>query len=255
MLGIDNKPYIDCSEFLDLQTLIDLEIEICSGLALSNIKSGIYGPGIVNAEKYGNYLFMSKEIDNKPELHDEYRWKRMNQEQKRLFLKLYKNLYSPNNSVYLKDSIDYTSLQAYLKKGSSDYYKYCDNIIHFPRLKIWLENLVNEVFEEFGRTLFFIHEHDCELLIHRDGTQQRPHKNEFLWINPMGVKSFFIYDEINDKKHYVNCKAAFFNDLDMHGGERNDSMTWTLRIDGVFTNSFREKIGINHINMYSNNAL
>lgn len=254
MLGIDNKPFIDCSDFIDLQSLIDLEVEICTGIALSEIKSGIYGPGIVNAEKYGNFLFLSKMIDSDSKLKKDYRWEDMSQEQRRLFLKLYKKLYSPNNSVYLKDTENYTSLQAYLEKWNSTLYTYNNNIKYFPNLKKWLDNLIGNVFEEFGRTLFFIHEHDCELLTHRDGTKQRPHRNEFLWINPTGIKSFFIYNENTTERHYVTSKAVFFNDLDMHGGDKNDIMTWTLRIDGVFTEEFRKLLKIDHIQMYSNNA-
>ena len=77
-----------------------------------------------------------------------------------------------------------------------------------------------------------------------------PHKSEFIWINPMGLKKFYIYDEDKNIRHDVTSKAVFFNDLDMHGGEPNSQMTWTLRIDGVFTQQFKEKLGITHLKNY-----
>jgi hypothetical protein len=250
MNGIDNKPYIDCDNFLNISQLIDLELEICAGIALSKIQSGIYGPGIVNDSRYGNFLKFSEEINSDTTLKEKYKWDLMNQNQKNIFLKLYKNLYSPNNSVYLKSAPNYASLKQYLDKANHEVYTWDENIKNFPNLKIWLDSLIGTVFKNFGRTMFFLHEHDCELLIHRDGSQYRPHKNEFLWINPIGKKNFFIYDEHNDKKIYVNSKVAFFNDLDMHGGDPNPSMTWTLRIDGVFTDDFKKLLGIQDLSFY-----
>ncbi len=250
MQGIDGTPYIDCESFLDMTSLQELELEITSGIAMSKMQAGIYGPGIVESAKYGNFLFMKKEIESNPELVKKYRWDQMDTNQKRLFLKLYKNLYSPNNSVYLKEAKDMTNLQVYLDKANDTLYTWNDNIKHFPGLKSWLDELIGTVFTKFGRTLFFIHEHDCKLLTHRDGTQYRPHKTEFLWINPTGNKSFYIYDEATGQQHYVQSKAAFFNDLDMHGGDPTSSMTWSLRIDGVFTDEFRKKLGVENLVNY-----
>lgn len=250
MKGIDNKPYIDCAQYLEMDKLKDLNLEICSGIALSKMQAGIYGPGIVNAEKYGNFLFYQKEINEKPELVEAYRWNKMDQTQRRLFLKLYKGLYSPNNSVYLKEAKDYTNLQVYLDKANDTLYDWNGNVKHFPKLKEWLDSLIGTVFTHFGRTIFFIHEHDCELLTHRDGTKYREHNSEFLWLNPMGTKSFYVYNEDTGDQHYVSTSAAFFNDLDMHGGDPVSSMTWSLRIDGVFTEGFRKQIGVSHLPNY-----
>lgn len=250
MQGINNLPYINCDNFLDISEVIDMEIEICSGIALSKMQSGIYGPGIVNDARYGNFLKLSESINANEDLKKKYRWDLMDQNQKNIFLKLYKNLYSPNKSVYLKSATDYTSLKQYLDKANHEVYQWDENSKNFPNLKIWLENLIGKVFKSFGRTMFFIHDHDCELLIHRDGTQYRPHKNEFLWINPTGKKSFFIYNEDTGKKIYVDSKVAFFNDLDMHGGDSNSSMTWSLRIDGIFTEEFKCLLGIHELNHY-----
>lgn len=250
MQGIGGVPYIDVSPFLDIDGLAALNQEICSGIALSQMKAGIYGPGIVESEKYGNFLFMQKEIESNPDLVKDYRWDQMDNNQRRLFLKLYKNLYSPNNSVYLKEATDLTNLQVYLDKANDQLYTWNDNVKYFPKLKEWLDRLVGTVFTHFGRTLFFIHEHDCVLLTHRDGTKWRPHKTEFIWFNPTGKKSFFVYDEDKKERHYVDTRAAFFNDLDMHGGDSTPNMTWSLRIDGVFTDEFRKNLGLDNMQHY-----
>jgi hypothetical protein len=86
--------------------------------------------------------------------------------------------------------------------------------------------------------------------LHRDGIAQVPHKNEFIWINPTGIKKFYVYNEDTQERHDVNSPAIFFNDLDMHGGDTNECMTWSLRIDGVFTDEFKQKLGIDNLPTY-----
>jgi hypothetical protein len=66
----------------------------------------------------------------------------------------------------------------------------------------------------------------------------------------MMLKTFYVYNEDTKEKHIVDSPAAFFNDLDMHGGEVCQSMTWSLRIDGVFSEEFRKKLEIDNIKIY-----
>jgi hypothetical protein len=250
MKGIGGKPYIDCQEHIDLQTLKDMNMEICMGIAASDIKAGVYGPGVVESERYGNFMMMKSKLSRDPAA-DEYGWNRMTHNQQNTFAKLYFHLYNPSTVVYLREpakGID--PLVAYRKKAFTDGWDWTNNVKNFPKLKTWLDSLIGTVFQEYGRILFFLHEHDCKLLTHRDGIASMPHRNEFLWINPTGIKKFFVYDETKDQRHDVNSPVAFFNDLDMHGGDTNECMTWTLRIDGVFTEEFRKRVNIDHLTTY-----
>lgn len=251
MKGINGKPYIDCSPYLDVNSLNLMNLEICSGIALSSPKAGVYGPNIKDSQKYGNLLMLKSKIKGQPhELN--YKWHMMTHDQQNIFAKLFLKLYNPSSVVYLrepKQGID--GIHAYMNKADKAFFDWTPNIIHFPTLRKWLDSLIGPVFESYGRILFFIHEHDCKLLIHRDGVAYAPHKNEFLWINPKASKkNFFIWDEDADVKHYVNTTAAFFNDLDMHGGDPSEYASWSLRIDGKFTDSFKQKLGIDHIEKY-----
>ena len=45
MKGIGGRPYIDCQQHIDIQTLKDMNMEICMGIAASDNKAGVYGPG------------------------------------------------------------------------------------------------------------------------------------------------------------------------------------------------------------------
>lgn len=250
MNGIGGKPFIDCEQFLDIKTLEDLNLSICTGIAVSDIKAGVYGPGVENTERYGNFMKMKNQmLSDQTEIGQ--RWKRMTHNQQNIFAKLYFHLYNPSTVCYLREPVKGADpILAYMKKGSEDSYEWTNNIKNFPELKTWLDSLIGTVFEQYGRILFFIHEHDCGLLLHKDGMKYVPHKSEFLWINPTGLKKFYIYDEHAGIKHDVHPKAVFFNDLDMHGGEPTSQMTWSLRIDGVYTQKFREKLGIDHLTHY-----
>jgi hypothetical protein len=247
MNGINGNPFIDCQNHLDIKTLKSLNLEICTGIALSETKAGVYGPGVQNSDVYGNFL----NIKNKLKKSKDVNLNTLTHNQQNTFAKLYFNLYNPSTTLYLREvkkTVD--PITAYKCKSYDQFFEWNDNIKNFPNLKLWLDNLLGPVFEQYGRILFFIHEHDCKLLLHRDGYRYTPHQNEFLWLNPMEIKKFYVYDEKSQTKKYVNSPAAFFNDLDMHGGESADSMTWSLRIDGIFSNDFKELLGIQHIETY-----
>jgi hypothetical protein len=247
MKGIAGKPFLDCRNFLDIEGLKNLNLEICSGIALSDVKAGVYGPGVDNADVYGNFLALKSKLSSS----GQYGWNSMTHNQQNTFAKLYLKLYNPSTTVYLREpQKGLEPILAYRKKSYKDFYNWNQNIDNFPGLKIWLDDLIGPVFEQYGRIIFFVHEHDCKLLLHRDGPGYFPHHNEFIWLNPMMLKTFYVYNEDTKEKHIVDSPAAFFNDLDMHGGEVCQSMTWSLRVDGVFSEEFRKKLEIDNIKIY-----
>jgi hypothetical protein len=249
MRGIGNKPFVDCQEHIDMQALKDMNLEICLGIAKSDIKAGVYGPGVQESERYGNFMLMKSKLAR--ENDEEIGWNKMNHNQQNIFAKMYFHLYNPSTTVYLREpKKTFDPIVAYRRKAYDEPFEWTNNVKHFPTLKPWLDNLIGTVFKEYGRIIFFLHEHDCKLPLHRDGLIQYDHKNEFLWLNPTGIKKFYVYDEATQERHDVNSPAIFFNDLDMHGGDTNECMTWSLRIDGMFTDEFRQRIGISELKNY-----
>jgi hypothetical protein len=249
MKGILDKPFLDCQEFIKVDELESLNLEICAGIALSNSKAGVYGPGIVESDKFGNFMLLKNKLSKSPEFKD--MWNKMTHNQQNTFAKLYFKLYNPSTVVYLREAKkDVNPIQAYQHKSESNFFEWTDNMSKFPNLKTWLDELIGTVFEQYGRIIFFMHEHDCKLLTHRDGLVYTPHNSEFIWINPMQTKALFVYDEVNDVKHYINTPVAFFNDLDMHGGDSTSAMTWSLRIDGIFTKNFKNKLNLQDVKFY-----
>jgi hypothetical protein len=127
---------------------------------------------------------------------------------------------------------------------------------HFPNVVLWVESLVGTVFEEIGRVIFFHCEADGIPFEHRDLDAKngmnvvKPHRNEFIHIRPNTKKAFYLWDPATKNKTYLNTRAAWWNDTDWHGGERIMEQSYGLRIDGKFTNQFRKKLGIAHIDSY-----
>ena len=60
----------------------------------------------------------------------------------------------------------------------------------------------------------------------------------------------YLWDSDKKNKVYVNSRAAWWNDQDWHGGERIIEQSYGLRIDGKFTENFRQLINVNHLQFY-----
>jgi hypothetical protein len=244
MKGIDNKPFINCHPFVDISYLENNYKEICLQIAKSHIQQGVYGPGILKEDEYGSYIkFMRKYLKEDPELVSG-----LGRDQQNIFFKLYEGMFSASTVSYIRNFKDPASLKSYLRKSTADGTVWTANKEFFPDLINWIYSELP--FNEIGRILFFIHEHHCEIPIHRDGTEYHTHNNEFLWINPRSTKKFFIYNEETSEKNYVTTPVAFFNDLDLHGGDPINSMSWSLRVDGKFTDEFRKQLKIDHLTTY-----
>lgn len=128
---------------------------------------------------------------------------------------------------------------------------------HFPNTVKWVENLITDgIFENIGRVIFFVVEADGIPFEHRDLDASNglnvitPHRNEFIHIRPNTKKAFYLWDPEEKNKVYLNTRAAWWNDQDWHGGERIIEQSYGLRIDGKFTEEFRKKLGIDHLDTY-----
>lgn len=247
MYGINGKPYISLDEHIDVEGFTSLHDKMCYGIALSYWDQGNYGPGVYERDKVNDLFWLEADLFNKrhPDWQKVAGMRFFDINQKRKYLKLKYGVYNPSHTVYLKkpQGRDYHSI------AKADANPWTDNATHFPELTKWIKE---QPFESIGRVIFFIHEHDCDLVKHSDlkyskepsqrYTADQPHETEFIWIRPTMDKSFFVYNEATDEKIYVKGHSAWFNSYDVHGGDREPVMTFSLRIDGVFTDNFRKKL-------------
>lgn len=128
---------------------------------------------------------------------------------------------------------------------------------YFPNTVKWVESMIGPIFENIGRVIFFHREADGVAFEHRDldgtkGIQEgyTPHRNEFIHIRPNLKAPFYLWDPKTQTRTYINTRAAWWNDQDWHGGDRLMQQSYGLRIDGKFSESFREKLGVSHLESY-----
>jgi hypothetical protein len=266
IIGINNVPYYDVEQYLDMEAFEKMQPEILQGFSLSRncAKEGTWmTPGFTFEQM--SYIphwkpiyqamqeFMSMPatdpikaagLELMPKDFKDFK-------QRNLFtryIKMAMGAYDPYIYYYLWEEGSWDDRTAPRKLTPEAEY--------FPTVVKWVESLVGTVFKDIGRVIFFHCEADGIPFEHRDldakngMNQSFPHRNEFIHIRPNTKKAFYIWDPEKKNKVYLNTRAAWWNDQDWHGGERIMEQSYSLRIDGKFTEEFRKKLGIDHIETY-----
>lgn len=264
--GINGNAYYDMSHYIDMAAFDQMQPEILSGFAVARqfAKEGTWmAPGFTFEQmsyrlhwkpiyaamqefmalpdtdpvKQAGLLLMPKDFKNFQERNTFTR-----------YLKMAMGAYDPYIYYYLWEEGSWDDRTAPRKLTQE--------AAHFPSVVKWVESLVGTVFEDIGRVIFFHCEADGIPFEHRDLDAKngvnvvKPHRNEFIHIRPNTKKAFYLWDPESKDKTYLNTRAAWWNDVDWHGGERIMEQSYSLRIDGKFTPEFRKKLGIDHLELY-----
>ena len=264
--GINGKPYYDLAQYLDLSEFDRMQPEILTGFALARefAKEGTWmAPGFtfddMSYQPYWKPIYKAAEEfaalpDGDPVKEAGLKLMPLdfkNFQQRNIFtryLKMAMGAYDPYIYYFLWEDgswDDRTAPRTLTPEAE-----------HFPNVVKWVESLVGTVFEDIGRVIFFHCEADGIPFEHRDLDAKngvnvvKPHRNEFIHIRPNTKKAMYLWDPESKDKTYLNTRAAWWNDVDWHGGERIMEQSYSLRIDGKFTKEFRKKLGIDHIESY-----
>ena len=267
--GINRLPYLDLSEYLDMTEFDKLQPEIIRGFAEARefAKEGTWmKPGFDQCK--GSYVWNWKPIYKAME---EFHALPDADPIKKTGLELYKDFknYRQRNKFtrYLKMAMGAYDPYIYYflwEEGSWDdrtaSRKLTEEAEYFPNVVKWVENMItNNIFSHIGRVIFFHCEADGVPFEHRDLDAKNgiiddqgytPHRNEFIHVRPNTKKAFYLWDPEKQNKIYLNTQAAWWNDQDWHGGEQIKEQSYSLRIDGKFTEEFRKRIGIDHLEKY-----
>ena len=263
--GINNQPYFDMSQYVDMNEFDSLQPEIIRGFAEARefAKEGTWmKPGFT----FNN---MSYKLSWKPiyQAMDEFMALPKDDPVYQGGIDLFKdfNNYKQRNKFtrYLKMAMGAYDPYIYYflwEEGSWDDRtaprKLTEEAAYFPNVVKWVEQLQGTVFEHIGRVIFFHCEADGIPFEHRDLDAKNgvdvvtPHRNEFIHVRPNTKKAFYLWDPEKKNKVYLNTRAAWWNDVDWHGGERIMEQSYSLRIDGKFTDAFRKQLGIDHLDEY-----
>lgn len=113
----------------------------------------------------------------------------------------------------------------------------------FPKLKTFVDSLP---LEHVGYVNIMMYDKRRALPIHRD-TFLTPHSEHFINVNfHSKPKPMFVYDEVAKHKHYLpeKTRCYFFNECDLHGVDRMDYESYTVRIDCKFKEALAEALGL-----------
>lgn len=157
-----------------------------------------------------------------------------NLHQKAWYCTLLLPIHHPYSLVFLRRENDFW------KKHLQSDCEWTENSKHFPKTIEFINKLP---FEQIGRVLFFITEPHQNVLTHYDGGAggSRDRQNtEMIYFRPLSKKKLFIFDEKQDEKILINSTASYWNDMDWHGALPTETKSFSLRVDGIFTEQFRQ---------------
>lgn len=246
--GILGNPYIDLSNILDLSSFDKLHPEICRGFAIARHVAAFGSidvpEGFMNLSIYNNqFKPLYKAYDELLTLPEDNPI-RVNG----------KDLVDNELSTYLKFALGAYDLYSFYvlydfkegwrentavrgRQAASDY---------FPGVLEWIDTLIEQqVFSHIGRATFFVQEAGGISFEHHDPSVD-PEKpdvpSEFIHLRPNTDRPFYVRDSETLEKFYINTRAGYWNDQDYHGGDTVSKPTYSFRIDGKFTDAFKEKI-------------
>lgn len=246
--GILGKPWIDLSELADFSGFNNIHPAICRSFALAK---HLVPHGMLEAPE--EYLNLKVYNDRFKMLFESY------QE----FLNLPDDNNVKINGIDLKDN----ELVTYLKfsLGGYDLYSFyvlCDFVEgwrqnsemiskksladYFPEVIAWIDSLIEQnVFSHIGRAVFFVQDSGGISFEHFDDSLDPEHPeitSEFIHLRQTLDRPFYVRDRQTLEKTYINSEVSYWNDQDYHGGDPVLKPTYSFRIDGVFTEEFRNKI-------------
>jgi hypothetical protein len=260
LAGIHGRPFIDLEPLLDLGALDEVHDEICVGLA--NVPVDYTGGshrtmGIMPASReaeavidYGEVIralgdrdFATlRELSDAPDDLDpssrdigEERDVPLSRRQM-LWLKYRFGVYFP-----WKVYFEMIPNQFWHEKSSSDGKDFTRLAkTFFPKTIALVRSLP---FERVGRCNLMGLEANDHGTVHRDGVpEEKPDVDHFISISPTGDKRLFLWDEAAREKTPVTGRAYWFNDSDYHGVDPSPRFQYSIRVDGVFTPDFIERV-------------
>lgn len=244
-LGINKQPFLYLDEYMPEVDWDLLHSDISLGLASCQWVKRFVSAGVHPnwAEKeIATHIIERKFNTYQQELFDNI--DRKDTETRLKFASLVTTGLHPFWSCYLRlnKPVDITGISN--KTVAADC-QWTDNIKHFPTLMSLIEQMP---FQEIGRVMFFITEPNNETVPHFDNTvvaEPRPN-DDFIYFSTLNTsaKKIYVMDSDTLEKYYPTPgkKFLWFNEMDYHGTDATDRLTFSVRIEGKFTPEVKEKL-------------
>jgi hypothetical protein len=98
-------------------------------------------------------------------------------------------------------------------------------------------------FKTTGRMLIIYDDAGKAVPAHRDHIETDV-CNEFIWFRTNLKKPFYVLNHETDEKKYVESYSAWFDSVNQYHGSDAvpEGLSFSLRVDGTFTDEFRRQI-------------
>ncbi|HUP79604.1 MAG TPA: hypothetical protein VM260_13715 [Pirellula sp.] len=97
-------------------------------------------------------------------------------------------------------------------------------------------------FKSTGRMLIMYDNISRPVTAHRDHAESDI-CHEFIWFRTNLTKPFYLLNPTTNERKYVESYSAWFDTVNQfHGSDAADGLTFSIRVDGTFTDQFREQI-------------
>src|SRR5215203_825593 len=97
-------------------------------------------------------------------------------------------------------------------------------------------------FQSTGRILLIYDESGRSVPAHRDH-EATDLCHDFVWMRTNLRKPFYLLNQFSGEKLYVDGHSAWFDTVNQyHGSDPGEGLTFSVRVDGHFTQEFRERI-------------
>ena len=106
-------------------------------------------------------------------------------------------------------------------------------------------------FQATGRMLIMYDDAPRDVPAHRDHVETDV-CHEFLWFRTNLKKRFYMLNQKTNEKRYVASYSAWFDSVNQyHGSDASEGLSFSIRVDGKFTDEFRRRIPKPEINLAS----
>ena len=134
----------------------------------------------------------------------------------------------------------------FFKTKTKDLYPWNPIMDIMPYTKSCIEQLP---FKEIGRVVIYGSWPEARVPCHRD-VSSKVNFDHHINFNPGGYRQVYVYDSIDDKKVYLpeDYLLYAYNTSDYHGVEPSNRFSYTVRVDGIYTDEALELLKISKSN-------
>lgn len=123
--------------------------------------------------------------------------------------------------------------------------------VHAQEFALLMDFIKTLPFQATGRMLIMYDNVARQVPAHRDHIETEI-CHEFLWFRTSLRKPFFMLNQKTGEKKYVEGHSAWFDSVNQfHGSDAYDGLSFSIRVDGKFTDEFRDSIPKPEFNLAS----